>query len=251
MTDVDVRWLSLFADVPDPAAAIPFWSEVLRATAGEAEGERGEFRPLVPASGDPVLWFQRIGSGRARWHVDLHVPDVGRATEVAVAAGAVVSARFAGLAALSTPAGQPFCLVRESRRSRRRPAPTGPDGGRSLADQVCLDIPADRYDAECDFWAALTGWSVRDGGSPEFRRLAEVAELPLQFLLQRLDDDDGTSARAHLDFSADEVAAEVERHVAAGAEVARVFEHWTTLTDPVGLVYCVTRRVPPAGPDLG
>jgi len=29
-----------------------------------------------------------------------------------------------------------------------------------------------------------------------------------------------------------------------GAEVVRVAEHWTTLRDPAGLLYCITDRDP-------
>jgi hypothetical protein len=50
---------------------------------------------------------------------------------------------------LATPAGQPFCFVREGgTEPRRRPPAPEWETGRSLADQLCLDIPAGRYDAE-------------------------------------------------------------------------------------------------------
>jgi hypothetical protein len=71
----------------------------------------------------------------------------------------------ADLVTLESPGGQPFCLVLESRASRRRPT------------------PADRAGPQ------LTGWS-RDPGD--------------------------------------------------------LAEHWTTLRDPAGLLYCVTDRHPDA-----
>lgn len=31
-------------------------------------------------------------------------------------------------------------------------------------------------------------------------------------------------------------------HVGLGATVAAVFEHWTTLADPSGVLYCISTR---------
>lgn len=39
-------------------------------------------------------------------------------------------------------------------------------------------------------------------------------------------------------------AAETDRHVALGGVVINPAEHWTTLRDPAGLVYCITERRP-------
>ena len=65
---------------------------------------------------------------------------------------------------------------------------------------------------------------------------------PLRILLQRMDEPDPT--RAHVDFSCDDVPVEVARHEGLGARVVRRTEGWTTLRDPIGLLYCITRRVP-------
>jgi glyoxalase superfamily protein len=54
-------------------------------------------------------------------------------------------------------------------------------------------------------------------------------------------------ARAHVDFSSDNVEAERRRHELLGASTVRIAEHWTTLRDPVGLEYCITDRDPLAG----
>ena len=68
--------------------------------------------------------------------------------------------------------------------------------------------------------------------------------MPVRILLQRLGSDDPGPARAHADLACDDRPAEVHRHVELGAEPVRVAEHWTTLRDPAGLVYCVTDRDP-------
>ena len=114
---------------------------------------------------------------------------------------------------------------------------------RSVADQVCLDIPPSRFDAEFAFWAAVTGWRQRPPRpDDEFARLTPGDDQPLQLLLQRLDAEEDT-VRAHLDWSASDRDAEVARHVAAGATMVERFERgWTVMTGPDGLTYCVTGR---------
>jgi predicted enzyme related to lactoylglutathione lyase len=243
---LEISWLSVFADVPATrfAAACRFWAAISATKAGAPAGDDAEFTPLLPSDGDAFLWLQRVNPDHDGWHPDLHVPDVLAAARRAVSRGARVVREAPDLVVLETPAGQPFCLVADDRRSPRRRAPA-PEwtAGRSLADQLCLDIPATRYDAETRFWADLTGWPYCSTDAPEFSRLNPPARLPVQFLLQRLGDDPAV-ARAHLDMSADDRDAEVSRHQRSGATLVRICEGWTTLRDPAGLVYCVTRRRP-------
>jgi hypothetical protein len=125
-----------------------------------------------------------------------------------------------------------------------RPAPAGDPGRRSVVDQVCLDIPAGRYDDECAFWAALTGWR-RTGQEEdnEFDRLARPGGIPYAVLLQRLDDEQ-PAVTAHLDLACDDRDAETTRQQALGAEQVRRTPGWTVMRDPVGLVYCNTGRAP-------
>lgn len=245
---LEVTWLSVFADVPATrfATSLAFWQEITATTAGAPAGEDGEFTPLVPRDGDHFLWLQRVNRDDGGWHLDLHVRDVATAARHAADCGARVVRDAAELVVLETPAGQPFCLVQDDRDGlRRRPPAPEWAAGRSLADQLCLDIPAARYDAETEFWTLLTGWRRSATNRPEFGRLNPPAALPVQFLLQRLGDDvDASGPRAHLDMAAEDTDAEVVRHAALGATTVGVHEGWTTLRDPVGLVYCVTRRRP-------
>jgi hypothetical protein len=240
-------WLSIFADVPAThfATSRAFWEQVTATSAGPPAGDAAEFTPLLPHDGDRYLWLQRVDRDVGGWHPDLHVRDpaaaAGRATEL----GARLLRESADLVVLETPGGQPFCLVQEdgSRSRRRPPVPQWPSG-RSSADQLCLDIPGGRYDDETRFWAALTGWPAVGTSAPEFGRVNPPAALPVQFLLQRLGADDAGGPRAHLDMSADDRDAEVGRHLELGATLVRAAEGWTTLHDPAGLTYCVTRRRP-------
>jgi Glyoxalase-like domain len=240
-----ILWMNVFADVPAPALApaLDYWERVTGARRGQPTGAQGEFIPLEPPDGDRYFWLQRVESGSGGWHLDLYVPSATEVTAAAVEAGARVIGEQPWFVAFESPAGQPFCLVDEDRPGRRRPVPsTWRDGRRSLADQVCIDIPAEQFDRECDFWAELTGWPRESGDLAEFDRLYWPTRLPLRILLQRLGDDDAGGIRAHLDMSCDDRAAETARHEQFGGIVERRAEGWTTLRDPAGLVYCITDR---------
>jgi hypothetical protein len=192
--------------------------------------------------GEVHLKLQRLGATAPRVHLDVHVDDPAAAEREAVALGASLDRRpFAGVTVLRSPGGFTFCLVRGG--TGARPAPrTWPDGHTSYIDQVCLDVPPSRYDAELDFWEAATGWRRRVP-EQEFGRVTPGDDQPLQLLFQRLDDEQD-HVTAHLDWATSDVAAEVAAHEAAGARVVARRDDWTVLRDPAGLAYCVTRREP-------
>ena len=220
-------WVTAFLDLPedDFDAGVEFWRGVTGYGLSAARGEHAEFATLVAPAGDGFLKVQRLGSGPSRIHLDLHAPG----QEFAVDA---------------SPGGFVFCRV--SHPASRRPAPAlWPAGHRSLVDQVCLDIPADRYDEECAFWQQVTGWELRQV-SREFRVLVRPEGMPIRLLLQLLDEETGP-VRAHLDLAADDRAAEVTRHEQLGASVLAVHPHWSVLRDPTGATYCVTDRNPETG----
>jgi len=228
---VSVRWLTGFLDSPDRSAE-SFWASVTESVLSSRRGPRGEFATLVPAAGDAFLRVQVVGSAPARCHLDLHVDGA-----PAAARQATVVRRDGDLVVLRSPAGIVFCLVPWHGEAVR---PAAVSSG-SLVDQICLDIPDAVFEAEADFWAALTGWPRRAGSRPEFEYLVRPAGMPLRLLLQRVG---SPVAGMHLDVACAEVAAEVARQVALGASVVRVFERWTTLRDPAGRLYCVTPRLP-------
>ncbi len=119
---------------------------------------------------------------------------------------------------------------------------------RSRVYQVCLDIPAGRFDAEASTWATrLGGWLEVLRRRPEFVWLRlPGGPQPLGVLLQRLDRADGPSS-AHLDLGTTDRDAETRRHVGLGARVVAEEEFWTVLADPAGLAYCIVDRDPVTG----
>jgi hypothetical protein len=238
-------WVSAFLDLPPDGfeRGVEFWQGVTGFTLSPTRGGDGEFATLVPPDGDDYLRVQRRADGPGRIHLDLHVDNPAVAAEAAVELGAHVLVRHeSGYVVVRSPGGFTFCFVRHEASVRPRPA-TWPDGTRSQVDQVCLDLPPEVYDAELAFWQALTGWDIRDLEETEFARLLPPDELPLRWLVQRLDDPGGP-AEAHLDLACDDRDAETARHVQLGARVVRVHDEWTVLTDPVGTPYCITDRTP-------
>jgi hypothetical protein len=218
-------WLTAFLDLAADEfdEGVAFWQAVTGYAVSPTRGEHDEFATLVPPTGDAYLRVQRLGSGGPGVHVDLHEPEQ-------------------SFEERRSPGGLPYCLVSGSESVRPQPT-TWPDGNRSMVDQVCIDIPPEIYDEECDFWAELTGWEPFARGTSEFRRLRKPDGQPLNILLQRLDSSGGP-VRAHLDLSADDRQAEIRRHEQLGATVERVHEGWTVMRPPAGPVYCITRRVP-------
>lgn len=223
-----VSWVSAFLDLTpaDFDEGVAFWRGVTGYGLSAPRGDHDEFATLAPPDGDDFLRVQRLGQGPPRVHLDLHDPD----HEFAVHA---------------SPGGLTWCSARHPAAVRPRSA-TWPGGHRSLVDQVCLDIPADRYDTECDFWAARTGWELRQGSRPEFRVLVRPPGQPLRFLLQRLDEPTGR-VRAHLDLATTDRSAETARHVGLGARVLAPGPARTVLADPSWSAYCITDRDPETG----
>src|SRR5690606_30423141 len=119
---------------------------------------------------------------------------------------------------LRSPGGFTFCLVTYDGETRI-PAPVEwPGGQRSIADQICIDIPAQVCGTERDFWAAFTRRPRLPSGSPEFERLKRSRDMPLEILLQRrvaADVDDLVSA--HIDLACSDIEAEALRHTELGA----------------------------------
>lgn len=149
---------------------------------------------------------------------------------------------------LDSAGGFTFCLVPWDGDSDV-PRPVVLDGGgASRADQLCLDIPPEAFDAECRFWQALTGWHLHPGSLPEFAYLDRPAGMPVRLLFQRRavagPQDQVT---AHVDVACQDVDRLTDVHVAAGARVVGAFHYWTTLADPIGRQYCLTRRDPDTG----
>ena len=244
-----VNWMTAFVDLAPASydAGVAFWSALTDDDVSPSRGAQGEFATLLPPDGDPYLRLQRLGHGPDGTHLDLQVDVPRDAAEEAVGLGAREVADL-GYYVMASPGGFTFCLVPGATGVRPR-ASTWPGGHVSVLDQVCLDVPAELFEAECAFWAALTGWELRGAGEhTEFRSLARPPGQPIRILLQELGADDAADAvRAHLDWASTDRPAETDRHVVVGATVEQVRDGWTVLTDPTGRRYCITDRDPATG----
>lgn len=247
---MSLRWVTAFLDSPaaelDESTA--FWAAATGYAVSPARGVDGEFATLQPPDGDAFVKLQRLGSGAARIHLDLHVQSTVDEAHRAVDLGARVVDEPDGYVVLTSPGGLDFCLVPWAGAPWGKPRPTLHDGEHgSRVDQVAIDVPDAAYDRELDFWEHLTGWPARSSSSgyDEFRFLVPPREeqQPLGILLQRLGEADGP-ARAHLDWGTTNRAAEVARHVGLGATALAEHDMWTVMSDPTGRTYCLTDADP-------
>ncbi|MGX1133056.1 catechol 2,3-dioxygenase-like lactoylglutathione lyase family enzyme [Streptomyces glaucescens] len=239
-----IRWTYAFIDRPAAVLgrAQEFWTAVTDTRLSAPRGEKDEFVTLLPGGGaDACVKVQGVDSGDGGAHLDFAVDDVAEFVAAALRLGARSVAEHDGWAVLRSPAGLPFCAVPWQGESVRPPVVRG-----SRLDQVCLDIPPSRYDAEVAFWSGLlTGWSARPGSLPEFHVVVPPAGLPVRVLLQRL----GTErpASAHLDLACADLEKTGAEHQRLGAVRLSRGSHWTVLRDPAGGTYCLTGRDPETG----
>lgn len=249
---MDIRWLTAFLDLPADRfdAGVSFWRQATDAELSPFRGDQDQFATLLPPAGDPYLKVQRLDLDEPRIHLDLHLDatpgSIAQGAEEAAGLGAEVES-VGGHAVLRSPAGLVFCLV-DHQAGTTRPEPvTEPAPHR--VDQVCLDVPANAFEAEVRFWSELTGWATRPSALDEFVALEQPAALPLRLLLQRLGPEDpGPTARAHLDLACGlEREAVARHHVGLGARTGSPGVLWHTMIDPAGMTYCVTGRDPFTG----
>lgn len=238
-----IRWTWLFLDSPRTQAerSWGFWAQVTGSSLSPVRGDRGEFATLVPVRGDGWLKLQAVDEGPGGSHLDLDTDDVAAAAARAERLGATRTRSIGdSVVVLRSPGGFAFCLTRwTGARKQVR------DGVPDLVDQVCLDIPEDRHEAEVAFWTRLTGWPWVDLEEPELSALRRPDGIPLRILLQRLGERTGP-VRSHVDLACVDRRETRARHLAAGARVVKEREQWTVMQDPLGRVYCLTDRSPTA-----
>jgi hypothetical protein len=237
-----IRWTYVFADRPADrlADASGFWTAATGSGLSGFRGDDDEFVTLLPEGTDPGVKLQGVGAGDGGAHIDLCTEDVRELTALARRLGARPVADHGDWAVLRSPAGGLFCAVPWHGETVRPPVVSG-----SRLDQLCLDVPPSRYDTECAFWTALTGWERRAGTRPEFTVLLPPPGLPARLLLQRLDEE--RPASAHLDLACADIGAVRAWHEELGAVPVREGAHWTVMRDPAGGTYCLTGRDPETG----
>ena len=233
------RWIQLFLDVRRADAMVEreFWAAATGWTQSPPRGENDQFVTLIPERGTPWLKLQSV-DGRPGVHLDLDADDREAAVARSTSLGATHAWTYERVPVMRSPGGFVFChtLAGDGERVPPRYADT-------VLDQVCLDVPPSRWEAECEFWTRLTGRELREGSLPGFRSLSGDG---LRILLQRLDDEQ-ESVTAHPDFATADRPAETDRHVDLGARLEGAHEFWTVLRSPAGQVYCLTDRDPASG----
>ena len=117
--------------------------------------------------------------------------------------------------------------------------------GRLHPHNVVIDV-AD-HDVVVPFWTAALGWTAHPI-TDQFVALRAPADEAVGFdiLFQKVPEPKVAKNRAHIDFEAADVEAEVDRLIGLGG--SKVAEHslgtfrWTIVADPEGNEFCVTIR---------
>ena len=237
-----IRWVYAFIDRPRDRveAAAAFWTAVTDTTLSAPRGADGEFWTFLPRDGaDACLKLQAVAESHGG-HLDLATDNPRALADDAAALGADRVADHGAWSVLRSPGGRLFCVVPWHREDRRPPVVAG-----TRVDQIALDVPADAFEAEIEFWTELTGWTVRKGSRPEFVVVEPPGELPIRVLLHRLDQ--AETAGAHLDLACADRWATRTEHESLGATFVAEHGHWITMRDPAGGLYCLTARNPQTG----
>ena len=220
-----------------------FWSAALGWPAGPPWPGHPELCSFEPLGGRPYVHLQRI-TGPPRVHLDVESDDTDATVRRAQDLGAELVGNSDRWQTLRSPGGLPLCVV--GRGPHEPPAPvTWPDGHRTRMVQVCVDSPVAVHDDEVAFWRALLGERWAASNAREFAgKWHDDAGSPVQLLFQRLDEPDG-QVRAHLDLGSDDLASDVRRLRALGADdIGPGRGGWHALRDPAGLAFCVTANSP-------
>jgi len=138
--------------------------------------------------------------------------------------------------------------VSEQIGSSQGPEPVIPAGPALAIAEAVIDC-AD-HDVELAFWSAALGYERGWSGGP-FAQLHDPAGRRLTLLFQRVPEAKIVKNRLHLDLTAADRGAEVERLAALGGrvvrEMAELGARWTIMADPEGNEFCVVQGGPSGG----
>jgi predicted enzyme related to lactoylglutathione lyase len=235
-------WITIFLDTPahDLDDAVCFWSAVTGWSPSTRRGESAQFLTLEPATGPAWVKLQAV-DGPARVHLDLDSDDRPAAVARAQQLGATHAWTYEDVEVVRSPGGLLLCHTLWHSAADGEPRLVR--DGRTIIDQVCIDIPQVWWETELEFWAALTQRPLEPSGGGYARLDTEGHP---RILLQRLGEADG-AVRAHPDLASADRADDVRRHVGWGARLVATHDRWSVLEAPGGQVYCVTDRDPRTG----
>jgi predicted enzyme related to lactoylglutathione lyase len=101
---------------------------------------------------------------------------------------------------------------------------------------VVIDVPPALADVSARFWSAALGWPVSNPwrGYPEFRTFQPPSGEA--YVLTQVGDH---GPRVHIDWEADDIAAETARLAGLGATVSLPGDGWQPMGSPGGLPFCL------------
>jgi hypothetical protein len=118
----------VIVDVPSAQleAETAFWAGALDSQARTESADYPEFRSLRGAAALPHVGLQDIGTGQARYHLDIESDDIEAEVARLLALGATEVARQSAWVVLADPAGLLLCVLPpESEEFAERSRPVG------------------------------------------------------------------------------------------------------------------------------
>lgn len=211
---------------------------------------------FVPVQGDPFLYSANDDAFAPDVRLTVHARKIETLLTQGARGGGQVLQVAENYAVLMSPGGLIWHAVAWlGQRHIPAPSTVSPElfGGVAVSarvDQIAMDAPLARFDAEVEYWADLLGWKVIDAARPEYVAIVDKS-MPLRLMIHRdpyMDSAD--PVRIHLDISGGSTA-DVERlvawHQSLGARQGPRHPWWVSMTDPAGGTYCLTRRDPATG----
>jgi predicted enzyme related to lactoylglutathione lyase len=239
----------------DPRRVAEFWTAVL----GYEAEPRGEGWVAADPRGDgPALLFNRMPKSptiEVPIHLDVNAPDREAEVERILRLGArgIVETQTMAIGTFSEtftimrdPEGNGFCVqgpdARKPHAYVRNVTFSSADPKRLAAFwSDALGWPAEEDDA--DFLEMLRGARLDPGEFDAYAAIGKPDGSRLRLLFQLREKSRPESYPLHLDFTADDRTAEVERLTSAGATIvetkADAARTWTVLRDPEGNPFCV------------
>lgn len=119
---------------------------------------------------------------------------------------------------------------------------------RSRLSTLMIDCLDAEFEACVDFWARALDLPLRRRPAADQNYLSlGVLTSPLNVRLQRVSKDPGV----HLDIETDDIRAERERMIRAGARPKARIKRWWVMEDPSGNPFCLIRPETDVLPSLG
>ena len=202
------------------------------------------------------VWPEEPGKQQKQMHLDFSVDDFPSDVEKAIRLGAKKAATQYGgdgFITMIDPEGRPFCLGQKTHNKSEFDL-YFEEKGYGVIPDISINIDCQKQQILREFYAQLTGWDS------EFHWAVLIADNRMIVCFQGCDndatmdeyippvwpDESGKQQKQmHFNFQVDDLSFAVEEAIRLGAEKAAEQyggEHFVTILDPAGHLFCLCRK---------